>query len=67
MHGTGTLVDLFRSVNDGVPDKGMPTWGKLMQPNELRHVVAFLGSVRGTHVAGKPPQGQVSRRERAAP
>lgn len=50
-------MDIYDVVAKGVPDKGMPPWERQLTPEELRKVVAFVGSIRGTHVAGKAPEG----------
>ncbi len=57
IHGNGTLMDIFNTVDKGVPDKGMPTWGRQLKPTELRAVVAYVGTLRNTDVKGKAPQG----------
>jgi len=57
IHGKGTLVDIYEVVNTGVLEKGMPAWGRQLSPSELRTVVAFVGSLRGTNVPGKPAEG----------
>jgi cytochrome c oxidase cbb3-type subunit 3 len=57
IHGNGSLMDIYKVVNEGVLSKGMPNWGKQLRPMELRKVVAYLGTLRGTLVPGKPPEG----------
>ena len=57
IHGNGTLMDIYKTVDKGVADKGMPTWGKQLKPKELRAVVAYVGTLRNTNVKRKPPQG----------
>jgi len=57
IHGKGTLSDIYGVVEGGVAAKGMPAWGRTLTPIELRKVVAFVGTLRGTNVAGKPPEG----------
>ena len=59
LHGTGKLADIYGVVDTGVAAKGMPAWGRQLSPIELRKVVAFVGTLRGTNVAGKPPEGAV--------
>lgn len=59
IHGQGRLMDIYRTVSDGVSSKGMPAWQRQLSPTELRQVVAFVGSIRGQNVAGKAPEGQV--------
>ncbi len=59
IHG-GRLTDIDRTITQGVPDKGMPTWGQTMKPEEIVEVVAYVRSLRGTHPAGaKAPQGEL--------
>lgn len=58
IHGKGTLMDIYKTVDEGVPAKGMPAWGRQLTPIELRKVVAYVGSLRGTNVPGKPPEGE---------
>lgn len=57
IHGTGSLMDIYKVVNEGVLAKGMPNWGKQLRPIELRKIVAYVGTLRGTMVPGKPPEG----------
>lgn len=57
IHGKGTLVDIHQVVSKGVPEKGMLAWEQQLTPIELRSVVAFVGTLRGTNIKGKPPEG----------
>lgn len=57
VHGRGKLLDIYDTVAHGVLDKGMPAWDRQLTPGELRQVVAFVGTLRGTKVPGKPPEG----------
>ncbi len=57
IHG-GTLVDIQRTIDRGVPEKGMLAWGKTLPPEQLLKVAAYVGSRRGLNVPGPlPPQG----------
>jgi cytochrome c oxidase cbb3-type subunit 3 len=56
--GSDSLVSIWRTVSNGVPAKGMPPWSKQLTRQELTQVVAYVGSLRGTNVAGKPAQGK---------
>ena len=58
IHGKGTLLDIHQVVSEGVAAKGMPAWNRQLTPAELRSVVAFVGTLRGTNVEGKPPEGE---------
>jgi cytochrome c oxidase cbb3-type subunit 3 len=57
IHGHGTLTDIYGVVESGVAAKGMPAWGRLLTPVELRKVVAFVGTQRGKNVPGKALEG----------
>jgi cytochrome c oxidase cbb3-type subunit 3 len=51
-------TDLYRTVNLGVPDKGMPAWGQVLKPDQVAAVVAYVLTLRGTHPENpKEPQG----------
>jgi len=57
LHGAGKLTDIYGVVDGGVAAKGMPAWGRQLSPIELRKVVAFIGTLRGSNVPGKAPEG----------
>ena len=57
IHGKGTLMDIHKVVNEGVLAKGMPAWGQQLKPEDIDLVVAYVGTLRGKNVPGKPPQG----------
>lgn len=57
IHGDGSLTAIHKVVTEGVLAKGMPPWERAMKPEELRQVVAFVGSIRNTNVPGKAPEG----------
>jgi cytochrome c oxidase cbb3-type subunit 3 len=58
IHGKNTLLDIFQTVTNGIPEKGMPAWSLQLRPAEVRAVAAFVGTLRGTNVPGKGPEGQ---------
>jgi len=59
LHG-GTLEQIHTTVVDGVLEKGMPPWGKVLKPNQLDAVVAYIYTVRGTNPPNpKAPQGDL--------
>ena len=58
VHGS-SRVDIYNTIYQGVPAKGMITWGKILPPEEIRGLAAFVGTLRGTNVpGGKPPEGE---------
>jgi cytochrome c oxidase cbb3-type subunit 3 len=63
IHGSGR-VDIFRTIYDGVPDKGMLTWSSVLPPDEIAAVSAYVVTLRGRQVAGKPPEGRAVERFR---
>lgn len=59
VNGKGTLMDIYHVISEGSAAKGMPAWNRQLTPEELRAVVTFVGSIRGTNVAGKAPEGEL--------
>ncbi|MEM6532108.1 MAG: cbb3-type cytochrome c oxidase N-terminal domain-containing protein [Myxococcota bacterium] len=59
LHGDGTLMGIYGTVAEGVLDKGMPAWNRVLAPKDLESVVAYVGTMRGKNVdGGKEPQGE---------
>lgn len=57
LHG-GSLPDIQKTINDGVLAKGMPAWGKMLKPDQLTAVTAYVATLQGTTPAkAKAPQG----------
>jgi cytochrome c oxidase cbb3-type subunit 3 len=63
LHGA-QLMDVYRTVREGVPTKGMLAWERQLRPAELLAVSAWVGGLLGTEPPNaKPPQGeQVARK-----
>ena len=59
LHGSKP-IDIFTSVTNGYPEKGMRPWGPVLGTARIRAVTAFVVSIKGTNVAGRPPQGVAS-------
>ena len=58
IHGNGPL-DILKTVHEGVPAKGMPTWGPQLGQDKTAAVVAFVLTLENTNVpGGKSPQGE---------
>ncbi|MDE3152067.1 MAG: c-type cytochrome [Gemmatimonadota bacterium] len=65
LHG-GTLVDVHKTITDGVLDKGMPNWGKFLKPEQIDDVAVYVYyGLHGTNPPNpKAPQGvKVDRSE----
>ena len=59
LHGAA-LEQIHKTVVDGVLEKGMPPWGKVLKPNQLDAVVAYVYTLHGTNPANpKAPQGDL--------
>jgi cytochrome c oxidase cbb3-type subunit 3 len=50
IHG-GRPTDVYRTVTQGVPEKGMPTWGPVLGPRRITEVAAYVLS---HHREGEP-------------
>ncbi|MFZ5480425.1 MAG: c-type cytochrome [Myxococcota bacterium] len=46
IHG-GTLPDITKTITDGVPEKGMLTWGPILGPEKISQVAAYVYSSGG--------------------
>ena len=67
IHG-GTIKEIFTTIKAGVVEKGMPAWGKVMSPQDVRDVTFFVMSLRGTNPPyPKAPQGNKFIPEKTAP
>jgi len=65
LHGA-QLMNIYATVRDGVPSKGMLAWERQLRPAELMAVSAYVGTLLGTNPPNpKDPQGDLQ--ERAEP
>jgi cytochrome c oxidase cbb3-type subunit 3 len=57
LHG-GSIKAVFHTITEGVPEKGMMSWKKQLNPLQVQQVASFILSLQGTKPAGaKAPQG----------
>jgi cytochrome c oxidase cbb3-type subunit 3 len=62
IHGNRPM-DVFRTISEGVPAKGMPTWGPQLGQDRVLAVTAYVVTLRNTNVTGgKAPQGELATR-----
>ena len=57
IHG-GAPTAIYATARDGVAARGMPGWGPVLGDRGLQGVVAYLLSIRDTHVPGRAPEGE---------
>lgn len=63
IHG-GALKNVFSTINKGFVEKGMPAWGKVMSPKDVRDVAFYVMSLQGSNpVDAKAPQGELSKEQ----
>jgi len=57
LHG-GSTKEIFHTITEGVPEKGMISWKKSLNPIQVQHVVSYITTLQGTKPANaKEPQG----------
>jgi len=57
LHG-GTPLEVHTTIEQGVLAKGMPAWGKVLPPDQVNALTAFVKSLHGTNPPNpKPPEG----------
>lgn len=62
LHGA-QLMNIYATVRDGVPAKGMLAWERQLRPAELMAVSAYAGTLLGTNPPNaKDPQGELAAR-----
>jgi cytochrome c oxidase cbb3-type subunit 3 len=67
LHG-GQLMDVYKTVRDGVPAKGMLAWERQLRPAELMAVSSYVGTMLGSEPPNpKAPQGDQQVRQAPAP
>ncbi|GAA4202147.1 hypothetical protein GCM10022289_16470 [Pedobacter jeongneungensis] len=58
LHGGG-INNVFKTIKYGVPEKGMISWEKNLNPKQISAVANFILSLKGRNPAGaKSPQGE---------
>lgn len=57
IHG-GTPSQVHHTIAVGVLEKGMPPWERILKPEQLNHVTAYVLSLKGTNTPNpKAPEG----------
>lgn len=59
LHG-GSISNIFHTVTEGYPSKGMISWKAQLSPNQIQRVVSFIMTLQGSNPPGaKEPQGEL--------
>ena len=59
IHGGG-IKNIFKTVKNGVPEKGMIAWKTQMRPADMHKVSSYILTLQGTNPPdGKAPQGEL--------
>lgn len=67
IHG-GNLMDIYTTIKEGVPDKGMISWERQLSEVDMMSVSAYVASLEGTTPAtAKEPEGEYFEREELPP
>jgi len=54
----GTPIEIINTISNGVAAKGMPAWGKILKPDQLKAVTGYVLALKGTTPkTPKAPQG----------
>lgn len=57
IHG-GSIQDIFRVINEGVPEKGMISWQAQLNPKQIQDVSSYIYTLHDeTFKGGKEPEG----------
>ena len=65
LHGP-KAKDAYQVIGTGILEKGMPAWRTVLGSTKVQEVTAFVVSLRGQEIAGRPAQG-VSEQGELAP
>jgi cytochrome c oxidase cbb3-type subunit 3 len=61
IHG-GSIRQIFVTIKNGAVEKGMPAWGKVMKPSDVRDVAFYVMSLQGSNPPdAKAPQGELEK------
>jgi cytochrome c oxidase cbb3-type subunit 3 len=56
----GSLNDVYHTIKNGYPDKGMQSWANTFTEKEISFLASFVKSLKGTKPAvPKAPQGEI--------
>lgn len=56
VHG-GSFDDIYNTIKNGVPEKGMISWKPLLRPVQIQEVTSYIMNLE--NVKGKAPEGEI--------
>jgi cytochrome c oxidase cbb3-type subunit 3 len=63
LHGGG-VREIYTTIKNGVPEKGMISWATTLSPQQMRDVTFYIMSIKGTNPPNpKAPQGTIWKDE----
>ena len=66
LHGN-TIKNVYRTISEGVPEKGMLSWKRQLNPLQMQQVASYVLSLHGTSPPNpKEPQGEKAPAETVA-
>lgn len=67
IHG-GNIKDIFKTIKNGVQEKGMISWSQTLSPKQIAAVATFVKSLQGSNPPNpRAPQGTEYKDDQAAP
>lgn len=67
IHGGG-IKDIFKTIKNGVQEKGMISWAQTLSPKQIAAVATFVKSLQGSNPPNpRDPQGTEYKDDQAAP
>ncbi len=59
IHG-GSIKDIFKTIKNGVPEKGMIAWSAQLRPADMQRVASYILTMQGTNPPNaKAPEGEL--------
>jgi len=56
----GSLNDIYKTIKNGYPDKGMQSWASVYSPKEISYLASYVKTLHGTNPPNaKAPQGDL--------
>jgi len=61
IHG-GKIGQIYSTIKNGVPDKGMISWKAMLSPEQMRDLAFYIKSIKGSNPENpKAPQGELEK------